>query len=148
MAIQKLNATDLADFVSLIEIFQEVFENSAPILNHHHLSQVLLNAQFLVFVVKVEQQVVGGLTIHVLPSYYDSKPMAFIYDVGISPPFQGQGWGKSLLAEACAYCRFQGFGEAFVEAESDDIDAIGFYRSTAFSSEMDAKQFTYRFDKG
>jgi aminoglycoside 3-N-acetyltransferase I len=40
-----------------------------------------------------------------------------------------------------------GFEDAYVEAESNDIDAVNFYRKTKYSSEMNAIHFTYIFDQ-
>ena len=88
-------------------------------------------------------EVVGGLTIYVLHRYFGTKPIAYIYDVGVSPEFQGQGLGKALIAEVCNFCKKNDFDDAHVEAESDDIDAVSFYRKTKFSSEMTAIHFTY-----
>lgn len=143
MEIKKLNSGSLANFKSLIEIFKDVFENDEPFANDEQLGKLLTNPDFFVFVVLLNNEVVGGLTIYVLHRYYDTKPIAYIYDVGISPDFQGQGLGKALIAEVCNFCKQNGFEDAYVEAESDDIDAVSFYRKTKFSSEMNAIHFTY-----
>lgn len=143
MEINKLNADSLINFKSLIEIFKDVFENDEPIANDEQLVKLLSNPDFFVFVVLLNNEVVGGLTIYVLHRYYGTKPIAYIYDVGISPDFQGQGLGKALIAAVCNFCKQNGFEDAYVEAESDDIDAVSFYRKTKFSSEMNAIHFTY-----
>ena len=100
----------------------------------------------MAFVLRQNNEVVGGLTIYILQRYYNTKPVAYFYDVGISPEFQGKGLGKTLIAEVCKYCEDNGFQDAYVEAESDDIDAVNFYRKTKFNSEMNAMHFTYTFD--
>lgn len=148
MEIKKLNQTEISDFRNLIEIFNDVFDNGTYTPDTKYLSRLLSNADFMVFVVKENDKVVGGLTIYVLHSYYVEKPIAYIYDVGITPNFQGQGFGKALISEVCNYCKLNGFEDAYVEAESDDIDAIGFYRKTKISSEMNATHFTYNFNYG
>lgn len=143
MEIKKLNSDCITDFKSLIEIFKEVFENDEPIANDEQLRKLLLNPDFYVFVVMSNSQVVGGLTIYVLHRYYGTRPIAYIYDVGVSPDYQGQGLGKALIAEVCNFCKQNDFEDAYVEAESDDIDAVCFYRKTKFSSELNAIHFTY-----
>jgi GNAT superfamily N-acetyltransferase len=60
-----------------------------------------------------------------------------------APAFQGLG--KHLIAEVCNYCRANGFGAAYVEAESDDKAAVEFYRKTKYSSLTKAIHFTYDF---
>lgn len=145
MEIKKLNQNAISDFKDLIKIFKDVFENERELPNNDHLVKLLSNNDFVVFVVKLDGRVVGGLTIYVLQNYYNEKPIAYIYDVAITPNFQGQGLGKKLIEEVCMFCEKNGFEDAYVEAESDDIDAINFYRKTKFSSEMNAIHFTYTF---
>ncbi|MFN3382701.1 MAG: GNAT family N-acetyltransferase [Runella zeae] len=143
MEIKKLRFDDLSNFKTLLEIFNEVFENDAPLADDEQLKKLLFNPDFWVFVITINDQVVGGLTIYVLHRYYNTRPIAYIYDVGVSPHFQGKGLGKVLIAEVCNFCRHNNFEEAYVEAESDDIDAVSFYRKTNFSSELNAIHFTY-----
>ena len=146
MKIKKLEKSEISDFKALIEIFKEVFENDEKILESEQLGDLLSKPDFMVFVVTLDGNVIGGLTIYVLHRYYASKPLAYIYDVGISPMYQGKGFGKALMAEVCLFCKQNNFEDAYVEAESDDIDAVNFYRRTKFTTEMNATHFTYSFN--
>lgn len=146
MFIKQLNTTDIEDFKNLIEIFREVFENKDKTPDNDYLGRLLANPDFLVFVVKINNRVVGGLTIHILHGYYTTKPAAYIYDVGITPDFQGKGLGKALMEEVLKFCEKNGFDNAYVEAESEDREAVNFYRKTNPSTEMNAIHFTYSFD--
>jgi aminoglycoside 3-N-acetyltransferase I len=146
MEIKKLNHNEVSDFRNLVEIFKEVFENEAQISDNEQLSKLLSAPNFMVFVVRIDNKIVGGLTIYTLHRYYGTKPIAYIYDVSIASDFQGQGLGKALISEVCKYCKDNGFEDAYVEAESDDINAVNFYRKTKFNSEMNAIHFTYTFD--
>jgi aminoglycoside 3-N-acetyltransferase I len=146
MEIKKLNHNEVSDFRSLVEIFKTVFENEEQITDNEQLGKLLSKPDFMVFVVRQNEKIVGGLTIYILHRYFGTKPVAYIYDVGIKPELQGQGLGKALIAEVCNYCKDNGFEDAYVEAESDDIDAVNFYRKTKFRSEMNAIHFTYTFD--
>ncbi|MDX2195679.1 MAG: GNAT family N-acetyltransferase [Cytophagales bacterium] len=143
MEIVKLNTNDVTYFKDLVVIFKEVFENDNHIVHDEHLKKLLFNPNFLVFVVLIDNKVVGGLTVYILQQYYTTKPVAYIYDVGIAPKFQRQGLGKALIAEVCKFCKTHEFEDAYVEAESDDIDAVNFYRKTNFSYEINATHFTY-----
>jgi aminoglycoside 3-N-acetyltransferase I len=147
MEIRKLDKSDILDFIDLIKIFKKVFENSNQIPENEYLIRLLSNSDFMVFVVKSKGKVLGGLTIYILHSYYSIKPIAYIYDVGITPNHQGQGLGKKLIEEVGRYCKENGFEEAYVEAESDDIDAVNFYRKTNFTGELNAVHFTYTFSE-
>jgi aminoglycoside 3-N-acetyltransferase I len=146
MEIKQLKKNEIAQFIALIEIFKTVFEHDDPTADSEQLSKLLSNPDFIVFVVLLNNEVVGGLTIYLLHSYFNSKPIVYIYDVGISPQHQGKGFGKALLNEVGNFCIQNNVEEAYVEAESDDIDAIQFYRKTKPSNEMNAVHFTYTFD--
>ncbi len=146
MEIKKLEKSEISEFENLIKIFKDVFENEEQIPNKEYLGILLSNPDFIVFIVKLNNKVVGGLTIYVLHSYYCKKPIAYIYDVGIASEFQGKGFGKALITEVCNFCRINGFEDAFVEAESNDMDAVNFYRKTKFNTEMNAIHFTYSFE--
>jgi aminoglycoside 3-N-acetyltransferase I len=145
MEIKKLDKNEISDFRTLIEIFKEVFENEEQIPDNEHLCRLLSNPDFIVFVVKLNEKVVGGLTIYILHRYFSIKSIAYIYDVGISPNYQEQGLGKALISDVCNFCKQNNFEDAYVEAESEDIDAVNFYRKTKFSNEMSAIHFTYTF---
>jgi aminoglycoside 3-N-acetyltransferase I len=143
MDIKKLNTDGLTDFKDLIDIFKKVFDNDEPVANDDQLETLLSDPDFFVFVVISNSNVVGGLTMYVLHRYYGTKPVAYIYDVGISPGFQRQGLGNALIKVVCSFCKQHGFEDAYVEAESDDTDAVRFYRKTKYSSELNAIHFTY-----
>lgn len=146
MEIKKLEKKDLPDFRKLIEIFKDVFENDCEIPDDEYLKKLLSNKDFLVFVVKKNGEVIGGLTIYILHQYYNSKPLAYIYDVGIAKNFQGQGIGKKLIYEVCEYCKQNGIESAFVQAEDDDEAAINFYNQTKFNNQIRAIHFNYLFE--
>jgi aminoglycoside 3-N-acetyltransferase I len=146
MEIKKLNENEVEAFINLVQIFKEVFEHKDELPPNNHLSKLLSNPDFLVFVVMLNNKVVGGLTVYVLHRYFGTKPEAYIYDVGISLPYQGQGIGKSLIEAVCKYCKENNFEDAYVEAESDDIDAIKFYSKTSYTSQLKALHFTYLFN--
>lgn len=145
MEIKKLDKTEVSEFRDLVAIFKDVFENKEELPPAEHLGRLLANPFFVVFVVKINGKVAGGLTLYVLSSYYSIKPIAYIYDVGISKGYQRQGLGKALMAGVIAFCKHNDFAEAYVEAESDDIGAVGFYRKAALAHEMNAIHFTYTF---
>ncbi|MCF1713280.1 GNAT family N-acetyltransferase [Flavihumibacter sp. RY-1] len=143
MSVKKLHPDELSHFKYLLEIFREVFEVEEAIPGDDYLEALLGDPNFLVFVVQQDQQVVGGLTVYVLKSYYVPRPVAYIYDVGVHPGYQGKGLGTLLIAELVRYCKQQGFDHAYVEAEAYDLEAVRFYRKTNASTELNAIHFTY-----
>jgi aminoglycoside 3-N-acetyltransferase I len=145
MEILKLPIEGLADFYELVRLFQKVFEWDSALPHESYLSGLLSKPDFLVFIVKNDSRVIGGLTVYVLHAYQFDKPMAFIYDLAIHPDFQRRGLGKKLLLYACQYCKEAGFSELFVEAEAEDMEAVQFYRSIPVNTERPALQFNFSF---
>lgn len=144
MNIYKLAPHDTQAFTALIRIFKAVFAVNGPMPEPSYLHGLLSKPDFKVFVVTEEGEVVGGLTIYVLHHYYETRPIAFIYDVGIAEAFQRKGYGKALMTQVRKYSLEAGFAELFVEAEADDADAIEFYRITGPSAEIGVHQFSYQ----
>lgn len=145
--IKKLSPQDIDDFSDLIRIFEIVFEiDNFKMPNEKHLQSLLSNPTFFSLVAKKNNKVVGGLTVYILHLYYSTKPTAYIYDIGVLEEYQRKGFGKKLITYLINYCKENGFENAYVEAETDDIQAVNFYRTTSFSNELQATHFTYSFN--
>lgn len=142
--ISKLNNNQVDDFVALISIYKEVFDMpnlSVPDISH--LQNLIENPNFIVLVAKMDKQIIGGLTVHLLPSYLTTKLTAYIYDVGVSQSYQRMGVGQRLIEFIINYCKENNIAEAYVEAESDDHQAVNFYLKTKYQSMLNATHFTY-----
>ncbi len=66
MEIKKLKPDEISDFRSLVEIFKTVFENEEPIADQDQLGKLLADPDFMVFVVRQDHKIAGGLTSYVL----------------------------------------------------------------------------------
>lgn len=145
--IEKLSPQGINEFCELIRIFEAVFEmDHFEMPDEKHLQRLLSKSDFFVLVAKHDSKIIGGLTVYVLHRYYSTRPGAYIYDVGVLPGYQRKGVGKRLITYLTDYCKENDFEEAFVEAETDDLQAVSFYKTTAFSSELQATHFTYLFN--
>lgn len=148
IVIKICTKNDVADFYELLHVFEDAFEmEDFKVPDKTYLSRLLDKPNFLVFLAKHQDKVVGGLTVHVLDSYYTAKPVAYIYDVGVLAAYQRKGIGKKLITSLAAYCKAHGFEDAYVAAEADDLQAVNFYRTTPFSSELQVIHFTYSFNE-
>lgn len=127
----------------LSRLFAEVFElkgglnTKLPALRELHRDNY-----FFALTALEEQQLIGGLTGYLLPSYLSRKPIAYLYDLAVLPPFQNQGVGKGLITYAQKYCRETGAKELFLHADEDE-KMIHFYRSTLPDEEQKARIFSY-----
>lgn len=146
--IKKLSPQDIGDFSDLIRIFEIVFEmDNFKMPDEKYLQDLLSKPDFFTLVAKYNNKVLGGLTVYILHRYYSTKPIAYIYDIGVFTDYQRKGFGKKLITYLTNYCKENGFEDAYVEAETDDTQAVNFYRTTSFSNELQATHFTYSFDK-
>jgi len=142
--ITKLSPNNIAEFEQLINIFKTVFELSKDeITNRPHLEYLLNKEDFFVIVAQQGTQVIGGLSVYVLHRYFSDNPIAYVYDVGVLPEHQRKGIGNKLMSFLTNYCKINGFEDVFVEAEADDSQAVNFYKTTQYTSVLQATQFTY-----
>ncbi len=148
LELKMLSSQDTEDFIELIRIFADVFEmESLKTLDNKYLRSLLNKPDFLVLIGKYNNEVIGGLTVYILHRYYSTKPVAYIYDVGVMPIHQRKGVGKKLISHLIQYCEENGFEDAYVEAETEDIQAVNFYKATQMTRELRATHFIYSFDK-
>jgi len=146
--IQLISSDKLEEFNQLISVFESVFEMEPFIRpSRSHLQKLLYKEDFFAVAAKVDQRIVGGLTVYVLNQYYAEKPLAYIYDLAVLPEFQRKGLGKKLVEFTNDYCRERGFEEVFVQADKVDGYALDFYRSTAPTAEEEVFHFYYRLDR-
>ncbi len=144
LEIKKLSGDDLDDFIGLLKVFNAVFEmENITFPTDNYLKKLLEKPEFMVFVAKHNQQVIGGLTAYILDGYYSEKQVAYIYDLAIDTNFQRMGIGKKLISTIKTYCSEMGFEEMFVQAETVDEHAIEFYRNTGRTEELHAVHFSY-----
>jgi len=147
LEIKKLDARNIDEFVSLISLFEDVFEmKNFSIPDNKHLLNILQKKDFMAFVAIKENQIIGGLTAYTLDQYYSKKPLAYIYDLAVLTKYQRQGVGKMLIAAINNYCAAQGYEEVFVQADKVDDYAIDFYRKTSITAEEDVIHFYYKLD--
>lgn len=145
--IKILKPKDTNDFIQLIDILSDVFKmEKFEIPDNSYLESFLNKPDFKVLVVKHNNKVIGGLTVYVLHSYFSIRPTAYIYDVGVMSTYQRKGIGKKMLSFLTKYCDENGFEEVYVEAESNDVEAVNFYKTTSLSTMLQATHFTYSFD--
>lgn len=129
--VRQLTHTDAELFAQLVHLFHTVFENDpaivAPITRLH---QLLTSPLFVVFAVFADDQLVGGCTTYILPSYTSTNAELLIYDLAIHPDFQRRGLGTRLIHALRHYCTQHQIPLFFVLAHADDEPAVEFYRAS------------------
>jgi aminoglycoside 3-N-acetyltransferase I len=131
ISIHQLLPQDISAFAGLLRVFEDVFEmNDFTLPDDAYLSTLLQKKEFVVFVVRDGDTVIGGLTAYVLPGYYMESSEVYLYDLAVATSFQRKGIGRKLLQALTGFCRQNKFREFFVQADEADTHALEFYRST------------------
>lgn len=134
--VKKLKSDDADLFISLIQVFERVFEmKDFKMPRTAHLKKLLGNEDFFVFVAVLDEKVIGGLTTYTLHQYYSESPLVYIYDLAVLQQYQRKGIGKKLIAAITEYCKTIGIEEVFVQADELDEYALDFYHSTGARGE-------------
>jgi aminoglycoside 3-N-acetyltransferase I len=134
--VRQLIQGDLPLFKSLINMFNEVFEEEEPTVGSDaHLLKLLANNGFVAIATITENNVIGGLTAYELPMVYSDHSEIFLYDMAVKPEYQRMGIGRNLIQALKEYCIKNDIKEFFVMAHEEDEHAIEFYKSTGGKSE-------------
>lgn len=132
------------DFRKLIHIFSDEFgEPPRRPATHQTLQLRLEDTRFIVAVASLNQEIVGGTTIYLLPGYQQEVSAGYLYDVAVKSTYQGQGIGRKLIEFVIKTCRDRGVSEMFVQAV-DGERSVKFYQQTAPSEEINVRMFIYR----
>lgn len=134
--IRKLTSQDLAEFRSLIDLFNQVFEETQPVAaSDSHLQRLLGSRAFITLAAFFEKEIVGGLTAYELPMYQHDSSEILLYDLAVRPDFQRKGIGQGLIRHLKEYCSEHGIQEFFVLVHEEDEHAVEFYRATGGQGE-------------
>jgi aminoglycoside 3-N-acetyltransferase I len=147
ITLKKLSNLDSKDFVALLKVFEDAFEmENFVVPNEKYLQNILRKADFMVFVILLENQIIGGLTAYHLHSYYEQSSEIYIYDLAIKMEYQRKGYGKMLISYLKDYCKANDIEEIFVQAEIEDTHAVDFYHTTGGIA-ADVVHFSYPIEK-
>ena len=130
ITVRKLASGDVAHFLQLILVFEEVFEMEGFVMpGEEHLQKLLDKPDFVVFAAIQGGKVIGGLTAYVLTSYFTPSADVYILDLAVNTDVQRRGIGRRLMEAIMAYCDEQDMNVLFVQADEVDKHAVAFYHS-------------------
>ena len=85
-------------------------------------------------------ELIGFLVARIVPGPTD-KPDAELYNIAVSPSCKRQGIGTKLLATLIERLESFGVRSLWLEVRESNSEAIGFYRSHGFCSELTRPKF-------
>lgn len=138
--ILRLDKSNLELLIRLVELFNEIFDEYHTIASKNHLVSLLQKPAFYGVVAIKNDIVIGGLTAYEFQKYYTDKSELYIYDIAVKAAFHNQGIGKKLINHLKS--NSVGVETIFVDAHSEDIQAVKFYESVFGPSEK-VDHFTF-----
>jgi aminoglycoside 3-N-acetyltransferase I len=133
--ISRIQENDTKRFIEFVELLNEVFEEPNKVASKRQLKKLLSRRDFHAVVAIKEDKIIGGLTAYELERYYTDKSELYIYDIAVKTELHNQGIGKELINYLKDYSTNNGIETIFVEAHSEDEQAVKFYESTFGKSE-------------
>lgn len=126
MEIKKLHTDDVDDFNELVKIFDD-FSDTNNGKYQAELCKELSDSQLMVFVIKINERIAGGVIGYLLHRYSNYRPFVCIHDLALLKEFQGKFLRKLLITEVCKYCSANEFDVVFAETlegnnERDSMD--------------------------
>lgn len=131
VAIRKATASDVSDMVDLLELLFSIEKDFTFDETKHRqgLAMMLTEPDVRCIVVaEVDQSIVGMCSVQTVVSSVEGGRAAWVEDVVIQKPFQGQGIGKKLLAFVEAWCAEQGIKRVQLLADQNNTSALEFYK--------------------
>jgi len=125
----RLKAADRDLARALFALMAEVFEEGCEPLSDGYLDRLLGRPEFWALAALDGEEIIGGLTAHVLPMTSAETSELFIYDVAVRRDRQRSGVGRRLIADLRDQAAAAGIEVLFVPADNDDTHALGFYRA-------------------
>ncbi|SRR5579883_384068 len=131
VVIRKATASDLEELVNLLELLFSIEEDFTFNATKHRrgLAMMLTDPDTrCVVVAEVDKNIVGMCSVQTVVSSAEGGRSAWVEDVVIQQPFQGQGIGKKLLSFVEEWCANQGIERIQLLADQNNKPALEFYK--------------------
>ena len=125
----QLNENNLDEIIKLLKLYENVFEMEPfEYPTHDYLEKILKNQDIIFMAAKYEDEIIAGLTAHILASVYSKSNEVYVYDLAVHQDFQRKGIGTTLLKKLKKIICDKGDKEIFLQADIEDKYAIDFYK--------------------
>ncbi len=123
-------------------LLAQVFEEESEPLGDAYLERLLGREDFWALAALEDDEVVGGLTAHALPTTRAEGSELFLYDIAVRADRQRRGVGTALLTALREGAARAAIEVVFVPADVEDAHALDFYRA-AGGEEAEVRIFTW-----
>ncbi|MBP9686859.1 MAG: GNAT family N-acetyltransferase [Candidatus Doudnabacteria bacterium] len=135
-----ITLTSVAELRELVAVFSSAFE-AVYTVTDEYLQAMVDNPAVVVLGVREQEIVVGGLVAFEMTPIHGAKEF-YIYDIAVHPEYQKRGIGKLLMEKLSQEGKARGVQTMFVEAESEDVGAVAFYRAIG-GEEVSVNHFNF-----
>ena len=142
--VSLISINTIGDLKDLINVFSRAFESTYQVRDQY-LEELLKSPSTSIFGAVKNGKIVGGIVACEILPIHGSKEI-YIYDIAVDPDFQQQGIGRMLIHKLKEHGKKIGAETIFVEAESDDIGAVTFYRKMN-GEELSVSHFNFKVNK-
>ncbi len=124
ISIESLNS--LEELRELVSVFTLAFESEYEVSDEYFYKMLESNTTLILGAVE-QDKILGGLVAMEILPIHGIKEF-YIYDIAVHPEHQQKGIGRKLIEYLKVEAKNRGIETIFVEAESEDVGAIEFYR--------------------
>jgi len=130
-AIRVLAADDVASMTAMLDLFGEVFGDTAAYCESPptpaYLRQLLGSETFIAIEARKGRTVVGGLAAYVLRKFEQQRSEVYIYDLAVAADHRRQGIATALIRQLGRVAKSRDAYVMFVQADLADAPAIALY---------------------
>lgn len=133
-----------ADWPALHTLDQIIWTKRIPLprYNHSRLRHIRKMKDETIFVAISGQQLAGFIEVHP-PTSLAAHQKQWLLSIGVSPDFQGQGIGGSLLSYVKDMAQISGIHKLSLRVMATNQEAIRFYEKHGFVQEAHFKEEFY-----
>ena len=122
------------DIEGVIEVLKTVYLQDVAWAKRA-IKKLLATENYVVLVAELDDQIVGFIDYHILPSIWEKWNEATINNLFIHKDYQGKGIGSRLLKEVIKRTDAIGIVELYVGTEKDNERATRLYKKHGFFKE-------------
>lgn len=145
--IKQLSKFEVETFKKLLAVFADSFDDTDreanKIPDDTYLADVLAKPDFYALVALRDGEVLGGLTAYELMLPTKKSKELYIYDLAVNAQYRRQGVASALLEGLRTIAKEKDIALFFVEAETEDKEAVSFYRSLG-GEQLSVEHFNIR----
>jgi aminoglycoside 3-N-acetyltransferase I len=128
MRTERLTSADRELARKLFATMAMIFAEEPSPLSDEYVDRLLSKEEFFAIAAFEENNIIGGLTAHMLPMTRSESSEIFIYDLAVRAEYRRMGVGRMLMMALRETATATGVQDVFVAADNDDFHAIEFYR--------------------